>query len=255
MLLADVAQKVLGLDKMVAGVEIAVVLQGESMPAGGIEDAHAGGGQAQPVSHGRLKGLDEYPAHIIADPFVKNGAQEITELFGPHRTLRNGGPFLVKGDSLFIEALDRRDELHPGGAGFVPEKAVNLEGVISVEPINGGENIVFHPMLLQQPEASQHPVKGWPAPLVHPVGIVQLAGTVDANADEEAVLAEELAPFVVQERAVGLQGVLEGHVRPLVLVLVSKGAPIKVETHQGGFPPCQATVTVSARWDSMSCRI
>ena len=134
-----------------------------------------------------------------------------------------------------VQALDGRNELHPGGAGFVPEKAVDLEGVISVEPIDGGQDIIFHPMLLQQPQASHHPVKGWLAALVHPVGIMQLPGPVDTDADEKIVLAEELAPVVVQERAVGLHGVLEGHARPLVLVLEINGPPVKIEAHQGGF--------------------
>jgi hypothetical protein len=49
------------------------------------------------------------------------------------------------------------------------------------------------------------------------------------------MLAEECTPFVVQERAVGLHGVLEGHARPLVLVLEFYGTPVEVEAHQGWF--------------------
>ena len=49
------------------------------------------------------------------------------------------------------------------------------------------------------------------------------------------MVAEELAPFVIQERAVGLQGVLEDHAWPLVLVLEFYGTPIEVEAHQGRF--------------------
>ena len=96
---------------------------------------------------------------------------------------------------------------------------------------------MFHPMLLQQPQASHHPVKGRSAAFVHPVDIVQFGGTVDTDADEKAVIAEELTPGVVQECAVGLHGVLEPHARPLVLVLVFDGAPVEVEAHQGRLPP------------------
>jgi len=49
------------------------------------------------------------------------------------------------------------------------------------------------------------------------------------------MLAKEFAPFVVQERTIGLHGVLEDHVRPPVSVLEFHGAPVEVEAHQGWF--------------------
>ena len=72
----------------------------------------------QPVD---IIGVDEYPADVMPDPLIKNSDQEITELFRQNRTFRNGGPFLAEGDPRVVEALDRWNELHPGGPGFVPE--------------------------------------------------------------------------------------------------------------------------------------
>jgi hypothetical protein len=48
-----------GLDEVVAGVEVAVVLQGQAMAAGGVEDAHPGGPQSEPGAHRGLESLDE----------------------------------------------------------------------------------------------------------------------------------------------------------------------------------------------------
>ena len=47
------------------------------------------------------------------------------------------------------------------------------------------------------------------AALVHAVGVVDVRRTVHGQPDEEAVLAEEGAPLLVIERAVGLDGVLD----------------------------------------------
>jgi len=38
----DIAQQIIGLDKMIAGASVAVMLHGKPVTAGRIEDAHAG---------------------------------------------------------------------------------------------------------------------------------------------------------------------------------------------------------------------
>lgn len=58
---------------------------------------------------------------------------------------------------------------------------------------------------------------------------------VDTDADKEIIFTQELAPFIVKQRTIGLHGVLKGHVRPLVLILVCEGAPEEFDPHQGGF--------------------
>ena len=109
----DVAQQVVGLDKVVARVQIAVVLDGQPRAAGLVEDAHPGGGHAQPVAQRRLEGLHEDPAHIVAHPLVEDGAEETAELLRQHRALRDRRPFLVERQPSLVDALHHRDELHP----------------------------------------------------------------------------------------------------------------------------------------------
>jgi len=64
---------------------------------------------------------------------------------------------------------------------------------------------------------------------------MDVAWPVDADTDEKVVLAKKLAPFVVEQSAVGLQGVFKGHARPAVFVLKLDGAPVEIDAHEGWF--------------------
>jgi hypothetical protein len=65
------------------------------------------------------------------------------------------------------------------------------------------------------------------------VGVVQVFWAVHAQADQEAVLAEEPAPRVVQEEAVGLEGVLDPGAGPGARELVPDRAVEEIEAGQG----------------------
>jgi len=106
MFLTDVAQQIVGLDKMITGVEIAIVLHGQRVAAGFIENANPRGGHLQPVGQGRLKGLDKHPAHVMHHPFIEDGAEELPKLLGPDRPVGDGGALLVQGTAIGIDAFD-----------------------------------------------------------------------------------------------------------------------------------------------------
>jgi hypothetical protein len=108
------------------------------MAAGGIEDAHTGRGEAHPIAGRGLKGLDEDLADVMADPFIKNSDEEVPELPGLHRTFRNGMPLLQNGHLTLVQALDGGDKLYPGGTNFIPQKPVDLQGVIGINAVDGG---------------------------------------------------------------------------------------------------------------------
>jgi len=57
--------------------------------------------------------------------------------------------------------------------------------------------------------------------------------TVDAQADQEIVLLQESAPFVVKEQAICLQVVLTAHVRGHVFLLQDDDFPKEVQPHEG----------------------
>ena len=75
--------------------------------------------------------------------------------------------------------------------------------------MDAGQRVEADAMLLQHLRRSKHLVERRFRVLGDPVVIVDLARTVDAQADEEPVLLEEPGPVVVEQRAVGLQVVLD----------------------------------------------
>ena len=62
-------------------------------------------------------------------------------------------------------------------------------------------------MFAEAGEAAHGGVEGGAAVFVVAVDVVDFGGAVDGEADEELVLGEEFAPGVVEEGAVGLEGV------------------------------------------------
>ncbi len=71
----DVAEVIAGVDVVVAGIEIAVVFDGECGAAFFGEDAE-GGTEAEPVSEGDVEELDEGFADVVADPVVEDDGEE-----------------------------------------------------------------------------------------------------------------------------------------------------------------------------------
>ena len=71
----DVAEEVLRFDEVVAGVEVAVVLERDGVAAGLGEDAHAGG-EPHPRRERGVEGLDEDGADVAGDPLVEHGDEE-----------------------------------------------------------------------------------------------------------------------------------------------------------------------------------
>lgn len=84
MSIADVAQQVLGLDEVVAGVDVAAVLHRQRVTAGLGVDALTTT-RAHPRREGRVEGPDEHLTNVVANPFVKDLGEE------PAPTLR-GSP-------------------------------------------------------------------------------------------------------------------------------------------------------------------
>jgi len=108
----------------------------------------------------------------------------------------------------------------------------------------------------QVPQTAHDPVEGGLAALVDPVGVVQLAWTVHGKSDQEVVVPEESGPFVVDERAVGLDGVDDPPTGRGVSPLDSTDLRKKSRPISMGSPPCQATVISGAGpCDSISWRM
>ena len=135
---------------------------------------------------------------------------------------------MVSADS----ALDDRDELHPLRAQLVAEEAIDRAPVVLVGGVDRAEDVEFDPVAAESPPAAHHQVKGALAAAIDPIGVVEFARTVDAQADQEVVLLEEGAPLIVEQDAVGLEGVLHALARPAILLDEFDRAPEELELHQ-----------------------
>ena len=78
-------RQVVRLHKVVAGVEIAVVLQRQGIAAGGGEDTERV--HAHPRSQGHIEHLHIDAPHVVAHPFVVDANQEAAILFRLDGTL------------------------------------------------------------------------------------------------------------------------------------------------------------------------
>lgn len=71
---------------------------------------------------------------------------------------------------------------------------------------------------------------------------VQMPGTVQADADQEPVFAQEFAPLVVDQHPVGLEGVFQDGLAADVSSRPPRPAGRKSNPISVGSPPCQAMV-------------
>ena len=85
------------------------------------------------------------------------------------------------------------------------------------------------PCLRRYAQPSHYPIESALFAAVQPVRVVNLAGTVDAQADEKIVFLEEAAPLVVEKDAVRLKGMFYGLLGSAVLFDKLDGATEELE--------------------------
>ena len=106
-----------------------------------------------------------------------------------------------------------------------------------IDTVDRCEDVVFNLVFLQQTQAAHDPIKGRSPAFVHTIHIVQVAWAVNADADQEVVFFKEGAPGIIQQGAVGLEGVFQGHSRPAVPFSQDHSLTEEIQAHQGGFAP------------------
>ena len=75
--------------------------------------------------------------------------------------------------------------------------------------VDDRQRVPLHAVLLQQLHASHHRLERWASLPIAAVEVVRLGRSVERDAHQPAVFAEEFAPRIVQERAVGLDAVVD----------------------------------------------
>ncbi len=127
-----------------------------------------------------------------------------------------------------IVAFDNRDELYKICADFVTQKPVDVQRVISIGCVYGRQDVERDPVFLQQPDAVHDAVKGWRTSLINAESIVEPLRAVQAGANQEIMLGEELAPRVIQRDRVCLERIVDLHAGLFVLLLITHGLSVEI---------------------------
>src|SRR5947208_11320448 len=84
-------------------------------------------GSTDPGGQRGIEHLHEDRAYIMPHPLVEDGDKEGAPLFWPHRALGHVVAFLKADLSVFIDALNDRDELDEVRADLVKQEAVDFQ--------------------------------------------------------------------------------------------------------------------------------
>jgi hypothetical protein len=130
--------------------------------------------------------------------------------------------------------------LHDGnelqkGATILFHEIVHLHGMITVRTVYGGQDIELYLVALKDLQPLHHALKGASPFLIDAIGIVEIQGTIEAEPHQELVFVEKLAPFVIKQDTVGLDGI--GDLLSLRPDLILQGDCLaeELDAHEGRF--------------------
>ncbi len=189
----DVAQQILRIHEVIAGIHIAVVLHHERIAAGLGHGAHPGL-HAAPDGEGRVEHLDIIVSDIPSHPLVEHVAKESPVAFRRYAPGGKGCPFRLRRDykrpaiaCLHDSELHGRQELHIMTPDDIPEKPVDLRPTLLAEFVNHTQSIELHPAATEHPHRLHHPVEGRLAHPVAPESIVDIFRPVQRQPDQKSV--------------------------------------------------------------------
>ena len=227
---------------VVAGVEVAVVLEREAASA----DLRVYAERRrlfEELGQDDLEGLYEDLAHVVAlEPAVEEAVERPPPLHRPdaagaHRGVRLVDERVDRPLAAFgledLPVLDDGNELEVARADPLQE-VVEGGGLVGVVPVQHRQRVEFDAVPLQRVDSPQDPAKGSAAGRVAPVPIVHGLRAIDADTHQEAFGRQKTPPLVVDQRGVGLQGVLDVQTRAGVALLELHGAAEEAEPHQRG---------------------
>lgn len=199
---------------VVAGINVAVVFH-----CGGVSASFGHGAQtsrhAHPSGQRGIEQLHEERAHIAAHPFVEERAEKFAPGFRPHTEgghFGGGEPFDGRSQQpsvgMTVKALDNWGELQEIAANSF-EKAVEFEGLAHVEVVHHGHGVPFHTVPRQEFHAVHYLPPGAAPRSREAVAIVHLFGAIDGDAHQKVVVGQKSAPVIGEQRAVGLQGIVD----------------------------------------------
>jgi len=141
---------------------------------------------------------------------------------------------VLRGYGCKVLALDDGNELQVRRAQFAPQETVDVERALRIVVMNARERVEADAGLAQGLSRRVHRVERRRVPFRHAALVVNFARTVDAQADQEAMLLKERGPFVIEQRAIGLQVIFDALARLCVPPLQRDHLAEEVEPHQRG---------------------
>ena len=148
----DIAQSILRKHKVVATVDVAVILHHAGMAALLGKAAHTGL-HAHPVGKCRVEYLHEYLAHIFLHPLVEQAAEKIAPLLGTHREVGKASVTLV-GCCQMASVVVLEYALHYGRklqvvASHILEKTVKFHGIIGIVVVDHRHSVPLHSVFIE----------------------------------------------------------------------------------------------------------
>ena len=147
---------------------------------------------------------------------------------------RRRTPFLGRSGGEHLR-LHARNELQLPRTKFSAQETINIERLLGVDAINHCQSVEWDFMPLQLLAGGEDLVKGRLATLVHPEAVVQFLRTIDAQPNQELVVAQKRVPVVIQQSAIGLEVVLDVQTRTLVFLFECDHLLEESDAQQGRF--------------------
>ena len=148
----NVAEFILGKDKMIARIDVSIVFHHAGMSTIACKDADAGR-HAAPIGKGAVEEFDKDTAYVMSHPLVKDRDEEIAPLFRTNRK-RSQGCFLI-GQCSKLTTIGMRNNTFYNGceleilATNFPKKLIEFERMIGIFHIDHSHRIPFDLMLLE----------------------------------------------------------------------------------------------------------
>ena len=207
---------------MVASIDVAIILHDPSMTAC---FSHCADTRllTNPVGQGGVEKLDVVVSYIVTHPFVKDGAEKMAPLLRCDREVGQWNLLLISRTGQITSVSMWKNTFHDRGklnivALYLLEEVVEIQRIVGIEVIDYGQGIPLYIMFLQQVDTSPHLLKRGQPLLVSAVFVMKLLRTIDRDPHQPIILLEEAAPLISQQRAVGLNGVVNGSARPILLL-------------------------------------
>ena len=133
-------------------------------------------------------------------------------LFGSYRIISQLS-FLLHGRSKMPSVLMFKDSLYDRcklykTTIYRPKEMVKLQRIIGIETVDDCHGIPIHTILIEQFNPAHHFRKRRLSSSVFPIRVMQSLRTIYRHSNQPIIVFEETTPFLCQQRAIGLQTIV-----------------------------------------------